>query len=175
MLVYDIQHTPDGDIELTQTGLINKIIHTCIVILTADATGPQREHSWNHRSLIGMLNYLASSNRPDLTFAAQQCACFPTAPRRSHELALRHIVRYLKATSTKGYIFWLTFSQNLDFYVDVDFVLRMHIFWTLCCQIILCIACHMHISFVFPAFALCIGLSTIKFLFISQIKSLLWI
>jgi hypothetical protein len=69
-----------------------------------------------------MLNYLASSTHPDIAFAVHQCACFTTAPRRIHEIAIRQIVRYLKATSTKGYILKPSASRNLDCYVDVDFV-----------------------------------------------------
>ncbi len=89
----DIQRTSEGHLELTQSGLINKIITACglqdqsaehttpaTMILTSDSDGPPREHSWNYRSLIGMLNYLASSTRPDIAFAVHQCARFTTAP-----------------------------------------------------------------------------------------------
>jgi len=130
----DVHKTSQGYIELTQTGLINKIITACGLqdqsaehsipantILTADSTGPPREHSWNYRSLIGMLNYLASSTRPDISFAVHQCARFTTAPRRIHELAIRRIVRYLKATKDKGYILRPSSTHNLDCYVDADF------------------------------------------------------
>jgi hypothetical protein len=130
----DIKKTTQGFIELTQTGLIQKIISACglqdqsaehsvpaTTILTADLDGPPREHSWNYRSLIGMLNYLASSTRPDITFAVHQCAKFTTAPRRVHELAIRRIVRYLKATASKGFILRPSSPPNLDCYVDADF------------------------------------------------------
>jgi hypothetical protein len=130
----DIKRTSDGFLELTQTGLIQKIISACglqdqsaehttpaTTILTSDLHGPAREHSWNYRSLIGMLNYLASSTRPDIAFAVHQCARFTTAPRRIHELAIRQIVRYLKATSSQGYILKPSSSHNLDCYVDADF------------------------------------------------------
>jgi hypothetical protein len=89
----DIQKTTQGFIELTQTGLFKKIISACglqdqsaehtvpaNVILTADLTGPPRKHNWNYRSLIGMLNYLASSTRPDIAFTVHQCAKFTTNP-----------------------------------------------------------------------------------------------
>lgn len=130
----DIKKTTQGFIELTQTGLIQKIISACglqeqsaehsvpaTTILHADLEGPPREHSWHYRSLSGMLNYLASSTRPDIAFAVHQCAKFITNPRRVHELAIRHIVRYLKATSTKGFILRPSYPANLDCYVDADF------------------------------------------------------
>jgi hypothetical protein len=68
-----------------------------------------------------MLNYLASSTRPDIAFAVHQCAKFTTNPRRNHELAIRLIVRYLKATANKGYILRPTYPPQLDCYVDADF------------------------------------------------------
>jgi hypothetical protein len=71
----DIQRTPDGHLELGRTGLKkNKLISLCglecesnqhitpsIKILHANATGPEREQSWNYGSIIGMLNYLSTS------------------------------------------------------------------------------------------------------------------
>jgi hypothetical protein len=62
----DIKKTASGFIELTQPGLIQKIITACglqdqsaehsvpvTTILSADLDGPPCEHSWNYRSLIG--------------------------------------------------------------------------------------------------------------------------
>jgi hypothetical protein len=112
----DICRTSDGFLELVQPGLINEILTACglqdqssqhntaaNMILTADLTGPPREHSLNYRSIIGMLNYLASFTRPDIAFAVHQCARFTTSPRRVHELAIWQIVWHLKATSTHDY------------------------------------------------------------------------
>jgi hypothetical protein len=130
----DIHRTSDGYLELCQPGLINKIIKACglqdqssthntpsTMILTADATGPCREHQWNYHSIIGMLNYLASSTRPDIAFAVHQCTRFTTAPCRVHELAVWRIVRYLKGTTTKGYILKPTSDLDLNCFVDADF------------------------------------------------------
>jgi hypothetical protein len=130
----DIQKTTQGFIELKQTGLIKKIISACglqdqsaehtvpaNVILTADLTGPPRKNNWNYRSLIGMLNYLASSTRPDIAFAVHQCAKFTTNPKRIHELAIHRIVRYLKSTADKGFILRPSHPPNLDCYVDAGF------------------------------------------------------
>jgi hypothetical protein len=82
---------------------------------------PSREHSWNYRSLIGMLNYLAASTRPDIAFVIHQCARFTTNLKRSHELVIRRIVRYLKATADNGCILRSSYPPNLDCYVDADF------------------------------------------------------
>jgi hypothetical protein len=136
----DIKRTADGFLELTQTGLIQKIISACglqdqsaehntpaTIILTSDLHGPAWEHSWIYHSLIGMLNFLASSTHPDIAFAVHQCARFTTAPRRIHELAIQWIVCYLKAPSSQGYILKPASSRNLDCYVDADFAST----WTL--------------------------------------------
>ena len=130
----DIQRTSNGKLELVQTGLINKIISfaglesesnehktPATTILHADSTGPPREHHWNYRAAIGMLNYLSTSTRPDIAFTVHQCARFSSAPRRLHETSVCCIVRYLKGTKTKGYILNPSSTRTLDCYVDADF------------------------------------------------------
>jgi len=131
----DIQRHSDGSLELIQPGLIAKIISSAglednsvqhdtpaTTILHADLSGPAREHTWNYRALVGMLNYLASSSRLDIAFAVHQCARFCSHPKRSHELAIRRIVHYLKGTANKGYILRPDpTQQHLNCYVDADF------------------------------------------------------
>ena len=100
---------PKAFLEVSQPGLINKIISACSLqdqslehntpanmILSSDTSYPHREHNWNCRSIIGMWNYLASSTGPNIAFAGHQCARFTTTPSRLHELSMRCIVRYLK-------------------------------------------------------------------------------
>jgi hypothetical protein len=128
--------TSAGRLELTQPGLITKIIKECGLdseskrhntpavtkILSKDASGPQREHSWNYRMIVGMLTYLSMSSRPDIAFAVHQCARFSSCPMRIHEIAIRRICRYLQATSTKGLLLHPTLNhRNLDCFVDADF------------------------------------------------------
>jgi hypothetical protein len=62
------------------------------------------------------------NTQPDIAFAVHQCAHFTTAPRHVHKLAIQRIVRYLKATTSKGYIICPYPSHNLDCFVDADFV-----------------------------------------------------
>ena len=61
-------------------------------ILTKDPNDPDRTQSWNYRSVVGMLMYLASSTRPDILFSVHQCAKFNTCPKRSHEEAVNKLV-----------------------------------------------------------------------------------
>jgi hypothetical protein len=90
-------------------------------ILHKDEHGPERKQSWNYRSAIGMLNYLAATTRPDCLFAVHQCARFSADPKLSHERALKRILRYLKGTNDKGIILKPNREAGIQCYVDADF------------------------------------------------------
>jgi len=126
----------NNQLTLTQPGLISKIVKECGLdaeskrhntpavtkLISKDSSGPQREHAWNYRMIVGMLTYLSMSSRPDIAFAVNQCARFSTCPMRIHEIAIRRICRYLQATSDQGYVLHPTPThRNLDCYVDADF------------------------------------------------------
>jgi hypothetical protein len=51
-----------------------------------------------------MLNYIAASSHPGTSFAIHQCTRFSSNPQRSHKLAVKCIIHYLKGTKYKGYI-----------------------------------------------------------------------
>ncbi len=127
----------DDTVSLTQPFLIQRIIDSLgdaiseanvkstpavyKEILHKDEDGPDRKQSWNYRSLIGMLNYLAASTRPDILCAVHQCARLSANPKLSHERALKRIVRYLKGTHDKGIILKPDPIQGIKCYVDADF------------------------------------------------------
>ncbi len=73
-----------------------------------------------------MLTYLSVTRRPHIAFSVHKCACFSSAPKRSHELAVRRIARYLKGMATKGYFLNPSTAKTLDCYVDADFAVN----WT---------------------------------------------
>jgi len=119
---------------LTQTGLINKVLkasdmETCNSVetpaftaaLRSDKEGPPFDESWKYATVIGMLMYLASNSRPDLSFAVHQCARFTHAPQHSHAIAVKRILRYLQGTKEKGLILEPTSDLQVDCYVDADF------------------------------------------------------
>ena len=89
--------------------------------LHKDANGPERKHSWHYRSVIGMLNYLEKTTRPEIAYAVHQCARFCEQPKLSHERAVHKIVRYLKATKDKGLIFKPDKEKGIVCYADADF------------------------------------------------------
>ena len=68
-----------------------------------------------------MLTYLAGHSRPYIAFAVHQCARFTFAPKRSHEEAVKRIVRYLIGTKDKGLIIKPAKDLSIDLYVDADF------------------------------------------------------
>jgi histone deacetylase 1/2 len=129
----DISRTADGHLLLCQPGLIDKVINICglenesnahhtpatEILHRADPTDPPRQLSWSFRQVIGILNYIAATSRPDISFAVHQCARFCSTPTRKHELAVKCIIRYLKGTRDKGYI--LKPTGTIDCYVDADF------------------------------------------------------
>lgn len=129
----NIKRTPDNNLELVQPGLISIISYVGLenesnehkapatTILHPDESCLEREHSWNYCKVIGMLTYLSTSTRPDIAFAVHQCARFSCNPKRSHEIAVHHIIHYLKGTRNKGFILHPSSSRNLDCYVDANF------------------------------------------------------
>jgi hypothetical protein len=120
---------------MVQPGLIQKIVANCGLqdsyhthntpsetkILQRDSSGPPREHTWNYCSIVGMLTNLSITTRPDIACSVHQCTRFNSCPKPSHELAIHHIVCYLKGTADKGYFLQTSSNKTLDCYVDVDF------------------------------------------------------
>ena len=90
--------------------------------MTKDADGNPPNGNYSYASVIGMMQYLQSHSRPDITYTVSQAARFTHSPRRSHEMALEHIGQYLKGTIDEGLILKPTDDLNIDCYVDADFV-----------------------------------------------------
>ena len=128
-----IERTKDS-IVLTQVGLIERII-TAMGLenakkvrtpatdqrLPKDENGEPCNETFNYASVVGMLMYLAGSTRPDISFAVHQCARYTHFPRHSHEVALKHIGRYLLGTRDKCLIIKPTSEMKIDMYVDADY------------------------------------------------------
>lgn len=128
-----LEKMKDGAVELTQTGLIDKILQAADMVdcspnrvpatgpLGSDPDGAPMQETWNYRSIVGMLLYLSTNTRPDIAFAVSQVARFSANPKQSHATAVKTILRYLKATRTKGMIVKPTGKLDLDLFVDADF------------------------------------------------------
>jgi len=128
-----LDKTIDGHLHLTQPNLITKVIELtgltngkglptpATTILAKEEHGLERETTWNYRQVVGILNYIDSNTRPDITFAVHQVARFSNDPKRSHEKAVKRIIRYLVGTRDKGIPIDPTDDHFLQCYVDADF------------------------------------------------------
>jgi hypothetical protein len=127
----------DGSIHLTQPHLIDSILDDLHLagegIATKNTPSAITRILWRHldsdpfdghfhyRSAIGKLNYLEKSTRPDIAYAAHQCARFSQDPRVPHGKAVKWIGRYLRATRDKGLILRADPSKAFEVYADADF------------------------------------------------------
>jgi hypothetical protein len=124
----------DDSILMSQSGLIQKIIESAGMqecnpnrtpavreALGSDPEGAMMDDSWNYRSIVGMLLYLATNTRPDIAYAVSQVARFSHNPRKSHATGVKTIIRYLAGTKDKGVIYVRPKVLTLDCYVDADF------------------------------------------------------
>ena len=89
--------------------------------LPRDRDGAPAVGSFNYASIVGMVLYLTGHSQPDCNFTIHQCACYTLDPKRSHEVALKCIGRYLKGTRSIGLILDPTIDLTIDCYPDADF------------------------------------------------------
>lgn len=132
----NVHYRDDTSIELTQPQLIDEILNDLQLsmkdsiretpalsskILHRHLEEPEANIDFNYRSVIGKLNYLEKSTRPDLAYSVHQCARFMEQPRKSHAEAVEHIGRYLLGTREKGLILKPKKKRCIEDYVDADF------------------------------------------------------
>jgi hypothetical protein len=75
---------------------------------------------WHYRSVIGKLNYLEKSTRPDIAYAVHQCARFSENPKVEHMHAVKLIGRYLHGTMDRG-IICRPNEDSFNCHCDADF------------------------------------------------------
>lgn len=109
----------NGGLNFTQSHLINSILQDLdMKDNTKSKPTPSTKHSmiredperkpfdeekWKYRSVIGKLNYLEKTSRPDLAYAVHQCARFMSNPKESHARAVMYIGRYLIGSRHEGF------------------------------------------------------------------------
>ena len=89
----------DGSLKLWQPHLINQIVEELGInpretpkvtpalssrILKRCKDDPPAKSKFDYRRVIGKLNYLEKSSRPDIAYAVHQCACFCSEPKEEH-------------------------------------------------------------------------------------------
>jgi hypothetical protein len=135
-----VSHLLDGSITLTQPHLIDSIIKDMgfrentkgkptpapsTVHLQRDEQGEAHDEVWEYRSVLGKLNFLEKSTRPELAYSVHQAARFCSYPKASHSAAVRHIVRYLMDTRDRGLILRPD-GHSFTCFVDADFAGNWH-------------------------------------------------
>ena len=73
----------------------------------------------SYTSVIGMILYLASNTRPDISFAFHQCEQFIHTTKSSHKTSVKRICRYLQATKDNGLVYYK--KLVVDSYADAYF------------------------------------------------------
>ena len=131
-----VQKLSDGSIKLTQPQLIDDIIKDLHLqsgsntkktpavtnqLLHKDTEGTDMTPEFHFRSVIGKLNILEKSTRPDISVSVHQCARFSERPKRSHAEAVKRIGRYLLATRDRGLIIRPNEQRLFECWVDADF------------------------------------------------------
>ena len=131
-----VERLANGCIKLSQPQLIQSIIKdmgfnertgskptpaASNVKLSRDLHGRSIDEEWHYRSIIGKLNFVEKSTRPEIAYAVHQCARFSSDPKESHANAIKRIVKYLIGTIDKGIILNPR-DHSFDCWVDADFV-----------------------------------------------------
>ena len=146
-----IDQRNNSSIPLTQKGLASRIVEAmhltdstvnpvdtpCTKYLPLDEFRPPAHGEFSYPSVVGQLNYLQGHSWSDITMATSQTARYVHNPKRSHELALIRIGRYLKGTLDKGLILKPINAESLqtDIYVDAAFTFGGHTYsmrWLAC-------------------------------------------
>ena len=80
---------------------------------------PHQQHTQNHllQSLVGSLNWLAGSTRPDLAPSVNFIAKYSNCASKGHIDAAKHVIKYLKGTKSMGITFCSEDSQPLNSHV----------------------------------------------------------
>jgi hypothetical protein len=103
----------DGTLNMTQPHLIDNILQNLSLLdqngaphskvttkdlplmisrkITADTNGPPFTYTWNYRALIGKLNYLEKSTRPDISYVVHRLARYSSKTPQSHGNAIKHL------------------------------------------------------------------------------------
>jgi Reverse transcriptase (RNA-dependent DNA polymerase). len=125
----------DGNIHLSQEGLIKKILETTGLTnckpnktpgskepLGLDPDGPPMRESWSYPSVVGMLLYLSTNCHPDISYYyVSSVARFTHNPKQSHAAAVKTICHYLKGTICEGTIIRRSDKLSLECFCDADF------------------------------------------------------
>jgi hypothetical protein len=131
-----IKKLKNGIIKLTQRALINSIISDVVlnnskvkavpakvskILHTHYLDKPPFLLNFGYRSVIGKLNYLAQTTRPDIVYATHQLAEYLSNPREPHGEAVLYLIHHLKKTQDLGTHFRPDRDKGFRCYCNADF------------------------------------------------------
>ncbi|GLI71481.1 hypothetical protein VaNZ11_016622 [Volvox africanus] len=131
----DIHHEKNGDILLSQSRYIEQLLERHNMLDAKDRASPLAmgtratpvtdesellEDPTPYRALVGELNYLAVSTRPDLAYALSVLSRSMSKPTRAAMSAAKGVLRYLAGTQEMGLRFPGGQGLQLDGYSDSD-------------------------------------------------------
>jgi Reverse transcriptase (RNA-dependent DNA polymerase) len=129
-----IERQEDGTIHMTQPQLVDSILKELNFLettkpvktpafssttLSAEKDKEEHKADCHYRRIIGKLNFLEKSCRPEMAFAVHQAVRFSTDPRSNHTKAVKLVARYLKGDPDKGLIYKPN-KHSFVVYADAD-------------------------------------------------------
>ena len=110
------------DVHLTHSRKVKQVPAKASQNLHAHKDSPLYCEDFNYCSVVGKLNYIAQTTRPDILAATHMVAKYSHDPRKEHGLAILHLVMYLKHTRHIGLRFKPDPSKGFKNYCDADFL-----------------------------------------------------
>ena len=90
--------------------------------MAKDEDGPPARGQFSHSSDVGMLLYLTGHTCTDIEYSVNYCTQYLFAPNNFHELELKWIGCYLKATTNKGLVLNpSSLMCKIDCFPDAEF------------------------------------------------------
>jgi hypothetical protein len=108
-------NTVDTLLERAHLQDCNPVLAPCqsnAVFTKKDCPSPPSARSTEYASLIALANFLACWTRPDIAFVVNKLCKFMANPGDAHWQALKHLIRYLRGTRSKGLCF--NFGTQFD-------------------------------------------------------------
>ncbi len=106
---------------LPQSKIKDKAAPSSTILRRDLGDGSPFQEKWDYRRIIGKLNFLEKSTRPEIAYAVHQCARFASNPKESNDNAIKYLCRYLLGTKDKGIILRPDVTKSFEVHVDCDF------------------------------------------------------
>ena len=114
------------DCKAVSTPLAERTVLTVADCPQPNTTQQQDMAAYDYRGLVGCLNYLATTTRPDIAYASHALSSYLNNPGHNHWMAAKHVMRYLKGTIDYKLVYnWDNTGVELTGYCDSDYAGQM--------------------------------------------------